>query len=196
MNSITTAVAQSSSAMAQSASLPVAVPINGLHHFAYRCRDAEETRHFYEDVLGLPLFHYIRADIVPSTGEFCPYVHIFFRMTDGSCLAFFDLGDNQLPEPSPNTPAWVNHIALRVDTIAELEAMKARIQAQGIDVLGVTDHRVFQSIYFFDPNGIRLELCAQLASDAQMNDEKKGIHQKIADWSKEKAERLAIATKN
>jgi glyoxylase I family protein len=175
----------------QSATISAAVPINGLHHFAYRCRDAEETRHFYEDILGLPLFHYIRADIVPSTGEYCPYVHIFFRMTDGSCLAFFDLGDNQLSAPSPNTPAWVNHIALRVDTVAQLESMKARIEAHGIEVLGVTDHRVFKSIYFFDPNGIRLELCAQLASESQMMREQQGIHEKIAAWSKEKAERLA-----
>lgn len=180
-----------STPVGQTAALPGAVPINGLHHFAYRCRDAEETRHFYEDILGLPLFHYIQADHVPSTGEYCPYVHIFFRMTDGSCLAFFDLGDNQVSEPSPNTPAWVNHIALRVDTIAQLEAMKTRIEGHGIEVIGVTDHRVFRSIYFFDPNGIRLELCAQLASEAQMLSEKKGIHEKITAWSKRKAELLA-----
>lgn len=178
-------------AVGQSAAIPAAAPINGLHHFAYRCRDAEETRHFYEDILGLPLFHYIRADVVPSTGEYCPYVHIFFRMTDGGCLAFFDLGDNQACAPSPNTPAWVNHIALRVDTVAQLESMKARIEAHGIEVLGVTDHRVFKSIYFFDPNGIRLELCAQLAPDAQMMREQQGIHEKVAAWSKEKAERMA-----
>jgi glyoxylase I family protein len=175
----------------QAAALPAPVPINGLHHFAYRCRDAEETRHFYEDILGLPLFHYIRSDVVPSTGEHCPYVHIFFRMTDGSCLAFFDLGDNVVPEPSANTPRWVNHIALRVDSVEQLEAMKSRLQGHGIDVLGVTDHRVFKSIYFFDPNGIRLELCAQLASLPQMFDEQKGVREKLDAWTKEKAARLA-----
>ena len=174
--------------------IPAAVPMNGLHHFAYRCRDAEETRHFYEDILGLPLFHYIRADNVPSTGEYCPYVHIFFRMTDGSCLAFFDLGDNVAAESSPNTPQWVNHIALRVDTVEQLEAMKTRLQAHGIDVLGVTDHRVFKSIYFFDPNGIRLELCAQLAPLEQMFEEQKGIRQKLDAWSAEKAQKLAAKT--
>ncbi|HYD95186.1 MAG TPA: VOC family protein [Noviherbaspirillum sp.] len=172
------------------ADMPAAVPINGLHHFAWRCRDAEETRRFYEDILGLPLFHYIRKDVVPSTGEYCPYVHIFFRMTDGSCLAFFDLGDDVAPAPSPNTPGWVNHIALAVDTVEQLEAMKARLEAHGVEVLGVTDHRVFKSIYFFDPNGIRLELCAQLASDAQMAGEQKGIHEKLAAWTREKAARL------
>jgi glyoxylase I family protein len=183
---------QAATPIGQIAALPAAVPVNGLHHFAYRCRDAEETRRFYEDILGLPLFHYIRADVVPSTGEYCPYVHIFFRMTDGSCLAFFDLGDDELAQPSPNTPAWVNHIALRVDTVEQLEAMKARIRAHGIEVLGVTDHRVFKSIYFFDPNGIRLELCAQLAPESQMNAEQKGIHEKLAAWTREKTERLAL----
>src|SRR5258708_3335129 len=54
--------------------------IKSLHHFAWRCRDAEETRHFYEDLLELPLVHLIKSDHVPSTGEFCPYVHIFFQM--------------------------------------------------------------------------------------------------------------------
>lgn len=171
--------------------VPPPVPINGLHHFAYRCRDAEETRRFYEDVLGLPLFHYIRSDIVPSTGEYCPYVHIFFRMTDGSCLAFFDLGDNLAPAPSANTPAWVNHIALRVASVEQLHAMKTRLEAHGVEVLGVTDHRVFKSIYFFDPNGIRLELCAQLAPEEQMASEQQGIHGRLAAWTKEKAERLA-----
>jgi catechol 2,3-dioxygenase-like lactoylglutathione lyase family enzyme len=130
-----------------------AVPIHGLHHFAYRCRDAEETRAFYEDLLGLPLVHVIRAENVPSTGEYCPYVHIFFEMKDGSYLAFFDLGDNVKSEPSPNTPSWVNHIALRVDSIEELEYMKQRLHEAGIQVLGLTDHHIIQSLYFFDPNG-------------------------------------------
>jgi glyoxylase I family protein len=96
-----------------------------------------------------------------------------------------------VPAPSANTPAWVNHIALRVDSVEQLEAMKTRLEAHRIEVLGVTDHRVFKSIYFFDPNGIRLELCAQLASDKQMSSEQQGIHEKLAAWSKEKAERLA-----
>jgi len=174
----------------QVANIPAAVPVNGLHHLAYRCRDAEETRRFYEDILGLPLFHYIRNDIVPSTGEYCPYVHIFFRMTDGSCIAFFDLGDDVMPAPSPNTPAWVNHVAFKVDSVEQLEAMKARLEKYGIDVLGVTDHRIFKSIYFFDPNGVRLELCAQLAPETQMVHEQQGIREKLLAWTAEKAERL------
>ncbi|MDF3036664.1 MAG: hypothetical protein K0S28_1938 [Paucimonas sp.] len=173
----------------QAADIPAPAAIGGLHHFAYRCRDAEETRHFYEDILGLPLFHTIRNDVVPSTGEYCPYMHIFFRMNDDSCIAFFDLGDNQACQPSPNTPAWVNHIALHVESVAQLEAMKARLEAHGISVLGVTDHRIFKSIYFFDPNGLRLELCAQVAPAAQMQKEQQSARDQVDAWSREKAER-------
>jgi glyoxylase I family protein len=104
-----------------SAAVPAPPPIQQLHHYAYRARDAEETRHFYEDILGLPMYHIIQSDHVPSTGEYCPYTHFFFRLQDGSFIAFFDLGDDEAALPSPNTPQWVNHIAFRVNHIAELE---------------------------------------------------------------------------
>lgn len=166
--------------------LPAPPPIQQLHHYAYRARDAEETRHFYEDILGLPLYHIIQSDHVPSTGEYCPYTHFFFRLQDGSFIAFFDLGDDQAAEPSPNTPLWVNHVAFRVNSIAELDSMKARLQAHGIEVLGVTDHHVFKSIYFFDPNGIRLELSAQVADEFEMLEESKVAHSRLKEWNARK----------
>lgn len=166
---------------------PAPVPVKGLHHFAWRCRDAEETRTFYEDILGLPLTHIIRADNVPSTGERCPYVHLFFRFTDGSHIAFFDLGDDTASEPSPNTPAWVNHIAFEVGSEAELLAAKARLEAAGIEVLGVTDHHFVHSIYFFDPNGIRLELTRRLDPPEYMAAKEASAHAELAAWTKEKA---------
>ena len=169
------------------------VPILGLHHYAYRCRDCEETRAFYEGVLGLPLVHVIRADVVPSTGERCPYVHVFFRMADGSHLAFFDLGDNVAAEPSPNTPAWVNHIALRVDSVAALRAAKARLQAAGVEVLGITDHDIIESIYFFDPNGIRLELTVPTASAETTARHAQEAHAAVEAWTREKRARLGTS---
>ncbi len=150
-----------------SASTP---PIYGLHHFAYRCRDAEETRHFYEDILGMPLVFTVYHDRVPSTGEYHPYVHIFFEMADGSCLAFFDLMDGTGATPDPNTPVWVNHLAVQVDSTAALETMKRRLEDNGIEVLGPIDHKIFDSIYFFDPNGIRLELVHHTASRKTMKE--------------------------
>ncbi len=171
---------------APTATLPAPAAIQQLHHNAYKARDAEETRHFYEDILGLPLYHIIQSDYVPSTGEYCPYTHFFFRLQDGSFIAFFDLGDDVKPEPSPNTPLWVNHIAFRVNTVQELEDTKARLQAHGVEVLGVTDHHIFKSIYFFDPNGIRLELAAQVANEEQMAKDSTVAHGRLKEWTARK----------
>ena len=171
---------------APTATLPAPAAIQQLHHYAYKARDAEETRHFYEDILGLPLYHIIQSDYVPSTGEYCPYTHFFFRLQDGSFIAFFDLGDDVKPEPSPNTPLWVNHIAFRVNTMQELEDTKARLQAHGVEVLGVTDHHIFKSIYFFDPNGIRLELAAQVANEEQMAKDSTVAHGRLKEWTARK----------
>ena len=171
---------------APTATLPAPAAIQQLHHYAYKARDAEETRHFYEDILGPPLYHIIQSDYVPSTGEYCPYTHFFFRLQDGSFIAFFDLGDDVKPEPSPNTPLWVNHIAFRVNTVQELEDTKARLQAHGVEVLGVTDHHIFKSIYFFDPNGIRLELAAQVANEEQMAKDSTVAHGRLKEWTARK----------
>ena len=164
------------------ASRPLA--IQGLHHFAWRCRDAERTRRFYEDLLGLPLVHVIRADHVPSTGEYCPYVHIFFRLGDGSHIAFFDLGDGIAAAPSPNTPAWVNHLALRVESLEMLEVARQRLLAAGVEVLGPTDHHIIQSIYFFDPNGLRLELTVPTVPEAEMQRLATLAHADLAAWTR------------
>jgi len=164
-------------------------PIHRLHHFAWRCRDAEETRAFYEDLLGLPLTHLIRAETVPSTGEHCPYVHLFFGLEDGSSIAFFDLGDSQAALPSPNTPAWVNHLALKVGSPESLDRAKDRLEAAGIDVLGVTDHGFVRSIYFFDPNGIRLELTADMAEGKVSDSDRSTARAKLDAWITEKAGR-------
>ena len=135
---------------------------------------------------GLPLYHIIQSDHVPSTGEYCPYTHFFFRLQDGSFIAFFDLGNDEAAQPSPNTPAWVNHISFRVDSQQALRDMKARLEAHGVEVLGITDHHIFHSIYFFDPNGVRLELTAQLADEFQMLQESKTAHARLAEWTARK----------
>jgi glyoxylase I family protein len=170
--------------------------IQKLNHFAWRCRDAEETRHFYEDLLGLPLAHVIRLDHVPSTGEYCPYTHIFFEMADGSYIAFFDLGDGQAADPSPNTPAWVNHIALQVPDEAALLVAKKRLTQAGTKVIGITDHGIIRSIYFFDPNGFRVELTRWCVDDAYMAREKAEARQKLDDWTRDKRSRTAATRPN
>ncbi len=163
-------------------------PVLRLHHFAWRCKDAEETRVFYEDVLGMPLSHIIRADNVPSTGEHCPYVHLFFKMADNSFIAFFDLGDDEKAEPSPNTPAWVNHFAMKVGSLEVLERFKKRLENAGVEVLGITDHGFVRSIYFFDPNGIRLEFSVDMEDENVSQAAIDKAHVQLAAWVKEKAQ--------
>jgi catechol 2,3-dioxygenase-like lactoylglutathione lyase family enzyme len=157
--------------------------IKGLHHYAYRCRNAEETRSFYEDLLGLPLAHVIKADTVPSTGAADPYVHLFFEFGDGSYIAFFDLGDETACIPDPETPSWVNHFAMQVDTVAEVEDWKRRLEKAGLDVVGVTDHGFVKSIYFFDPNGVRLEITAEVIGEAERQKFRDKAHAALREWT-------------
>jgi lactoylglutathione lyase len=100
----------------------------------------------------------IAEDQVPSTKAPDPYMHIFLDAGGGNVLAFFELPNSPAMGRDDNTPAWVQHIALEVDSMDELLATKARLQAADIEVIGPTDHTLFHSIYFFDPNGHRLEL--------------------------------------
>jgi hypothetical protein len=136
--------------------------------------------------------HVIRSDVVPSTGEHCPYVHIFFRMADGSHLAFFDLGDDVAAAPSPNTPSWVNHIALRVDSLdAPARRQGPARGGRASRCVGITDHHIIESIYFFDPNGIRLELTVPTASAETTARHEQEAHAAVEAWTKEKRARLA-----
>jgi catechol 2,3-dioxygenase-like lactoylglutathione lyase family enzyme len=168
--------------------------IRGLYHYAYPCRDAEETRRFYEDLLGLPLVNFMQADRVPSTGERMPYAHMFFAMGDGSYIAFFDLGRNEMPQPSPNTPDWVQHFAMEVGSVEEVLAIGKRLEAGGIEVKGLVDHDFIQSIYFFDPNGLRLEVTARTERPGVLDAAAKTAHEALRAWTKAKAERLQGAS--
>ncbi|MCW5260574.1 VOC family protein [Verminephrobacter eiseniae] len=185
-------ISHSLSNQLQEFTMPGFVPVRGLHHFAYRCRDAEETRQFYEGILGLPLVHVVRAEEVPSTGEYCPYMHLFFEMKDGSCVAFFDLDDDTVPLPSPNTPIWAQHLALRVDSVTAVEEAKRKLEQAGVKVLGPVDHDGFVcSIYFFDPNGVRLELTTDTADSAEMARYRREARPGCDAWTLEKSLRRA-----
>ena len=157
--------------------------IVGLHHYAYKCRNAEETRSFYEDLLGLPLAHVIKAEKVPSTGALDPYVHLFFEFKNGSYIAFFDLGDETPCVADPQTPSWVNHFAMQVDTEAEVEKWKHRLENAGIEVVGVTDHEFVKSIYFFDPNGLRLEITCEVIGEAERQTHRGAAHAALKSWT-------------
>ena len=164
----------------------VAPSLKRIHHVAYRCRDAKETVEFYGRVLGMDFKLAIAEDHVPSTGEYDPYMHIFLDAGMGNVLAFFELPQQPEMDRDRNTPAWVQHIAFEVETMDDLLAAKARAEAEGLDVLGPTNHGIFKSIYFFDPNGHRLELACNTGTDEQMAELKRVAPDMLEEWSRTK----------
>lgn len=138
--------------------------VKKIHHAAYRCKDALETARWYERHLKMPLMLSIAEDVVPSTGEPDPYMHIFLDAGMGNVLAFFELPTRPEMGRDQNTPVWTQHLALEVESMDILNATKARLVSEGIAVIGPVDHALFHSIYFFDPSGHRLELATTTGS--------------------------------
>ena len=123
---------------------------------------------------------------MPSTGAYDPYMHVFLDCGGGNVLAFFELPNQPAMGRDPNTPAWVQHIAFEVADEAELLAAKAHVEAQGVDVLGPTWHGIFKSIYFFDPNGHRLELACNIGTPDQLAALKAVAPAMLAEWAETK----------
>ena len=134
--------------------------IQHIHHVAYRCKDAKETVEWYGKHLDMKFVLAIAENEVPSTKAPDPYMHVFLDAGNGNILAFFELPTRPDMGRDENTPAWVQHLALKVDSLDTLVKTKERLEASGIDVLVPTEHTIFKSIYFFDPNGHRIELAA------------------------------------
>jgi catechol 2,3-dioxygenase-like lactoylglutathione lyase family enzyme len=134
--------------------------IKKIHHVAYRCKDAKQTVLWYQEHLGMDFVLAIAEDNVPSTGAPDPYMHVFLDAGAGNVLAFFEIPNSPPMGRDSNTPEWVQHIAFEVESEQVLADTKARLEANGVEVLGPTNHTIFKSIYFFDPNGHRLELAA------------------------------------
>ncbi len=160
--------------------------LSKIHHVAYRCRDAKQTVEFYNRVLGMDYLSAFSEDHVPSTGEYDPYMHVFLDAGGGNVLAFFELPKQPEMTRDLNTPEWVQHIAFEVSDLKTLLAAKAHIEAQGISVLGPTFHGIFRSIYFFDPNGHRLELACNIGTPDQHAELKRVAPLMLDEWNETK----------
>lgn len=160
--------------------------ITRIHHVAYRCKDAKETVEFYRDLLNMDFQLAIAEDKVPSTGAPDPYMHVFLDAGQGNVLAFFEIPNSPDMGRDENTPAWVQHIAFEVETMDELLEAKSRLEGAGIDVLGPTDHAIFKSIYFFDPNGHRIELATNTAKPGMLEELKRVAPAMLDEWAETK----------
>jgi catechol 2,3-dioxygenase-like lactoylglutathione lyase family enzyme len=158
--------------------------IKGLHHNAYRCRDSEETRQFYEDFLGLPLAGTLWIAQTKS-GRQTDVLHTFYRLDDGSFLAFFEAPDMHFDfKPQHDFDL---HIALEVERTV-LAPMMTKGREAGLEVRGISDHHFADSIYFRDPNGYVIELTAkQPGHDAHMDPAVNGAREKLDHWQAAKA---------
>jgi catechol 2,3-dioxygenase-like lactoylglutathione lyase family enzyme len=149
-------------------------------------RDTAATTDFYTRVLGMELVNAVLDDSIPSTGEPIPYFHSFFRMSDGSTVAFFEAPELPPLEPPPH-PAYdtFRHLALQVESVDVVDRWHDWLSANGIEVLGPVDHKIIYSIYFHDPNGVRLEITTPTST--VWNDNGEAARASLADWESVKA---------
>lgn len=161
-----------------------------LNHAAWITHDVDGTADFYMRVMGMELAHTVVDDRIPSTGDPVPYFHIFFRMGDGSTIAFFDAPGvpERLPPPHPAYGVF-DHIALTAKDMAEVDRWFAWLTKNGIDVVGPVDHNgLIYSIYFYDPNGLRLEITTP--TDPEWNRHTAAGKEALAWWSKGRREAI------
>lgn len=155
------------------------INIEGLNHAAYRCRNSEDTRQFYEDFLGLPLVDALAIGTT-ATGRKANVLHTFFAMADGSCIAFFEAPDE--PFEFKTQQDFDLHIALTVDQDT-LHTMFEKGKAEGIETRGISDHGFMESIYFRDPNGYVIELTAKRDNHGEaMDPASNGARAKLDAW--------------
>lgn len=158
--------------------------IKRLHHAAYRCRDSEETRRFYEDFLGLPLAH-TTPITTTQTGRCANVLHTFYQLDDGSCLAFFEAPG--MPFEFKDQHDFDLHIAIEVGA-ADLQAMFEKGKALGIETRGISDHEFCRSIYFRDPNGYVIELSTREPGfDEAMDPRRSRARAMLDEWQAAKA---------
>lgn len=157
-----------------------------LHHVVYRCRDAARTAEFYKNVMGLPLAAALSQSWVPTLQRHIPHNHLFFRMSDGSYMAFFDiLGDEDPVRVMEDE--WAQHIALEV-TEPEAKEIVARLDAQGIPYVGPEAHGgLITSWYFRDPDGHKLEITIRTGRDDLWERLAESAENDLADWMSRKA---------
>jgi len=164
--------------------------LGNVHHAAYRCRDAAQTRWFYEDVLGLPLSVALVFDHISGTDVERDYMHLFFQLGDGSFLAFFDEPDRATPEQFERKDSFDVHIALEAESYEAMLAWQEHINKSGKSCLGPVDHGFVRSVYMYDPNGIQVEITSRAPNYEEILAEEGSIVEEVMrDWTAKTRER-------
>ncbi len=164
-----------------------------LSHAAFVTHDTAATADFFTRLLGMELVNAVLDDAIPSTGEPVPYFHSFFRMSDGSTIAFFEAPE--LPRrAAPPHPAYdtFEHFAMQVESRQKVDEWHAWLTANGVEVLGPVDHKIIYSIYFREPGGLRLEITTPLSP--VWNDDAAAAAASLAEWNQLKADAAGSGT--
>ena len=160
------------------------IPINNIHHVAFRCRDAEQTRWFYEDVLGLKLAAAMSFDNLSGTDKKIEYMHIFFELVDGNYIAFFDDPYNAPEDFFVDMNGFDSHVAVEVKSMEHLKAIESKLDFIDWDSF-IINHEFVTSLYIFDPNGIQLEFTTRASEhDKIMAEDAAKAHQEIKAWTR------------
>lgn len=147
------------------AGIPVVHPeirVRQLFHHAFRAKDSAATRHFYEDILGMPLIATFVETTDPVRNVPTNYIHTYYGTGDGGALAFFQFAEGN---DSPNGYQPINpfdqHIALYMDSLESLREVQARLEAERVAIMEI-DHGYCYSLYIHDPNGLQVELAVDV----------------------------------
>ncbi len=161
------------------------MPLDHIHHAAYRCRDARQTRWFWEEVLGFELTMALAFETDPATGLPYEYMHLFFRMGDGNLVAFFDAPDDAGEEMFAPAGGYDLHVAFECESEAELSAWQERLGVMGVPCGDPIDHGFIRSLYMYDPNGLQVEITAKTSEYAStVASERAQVEEMMEAWTK------------
>jgi glyoxylase I family protein len=155
--------------------------VRRIHHQAYACWDSEETRHFYEDILRMPLVAAIMLED-PLRTDGSMYCHTFFEIADGSVLEFFERTSLFHPKDFAARSGFHRNVALEVGGNAMVRQFKRKLDAAGVSNV-LTDHGVPLTLRCNDPNGLILEIMANIpASLAPAHTSRASAHADLQQW--------------
>jgi len=156
-----------------------------IHHLAFLCRDAEQTRWFYEEVMGFKLVAALDFESSPGSGEPLEYMHLFFEMGNGDHIAFFDIPDDLQESDFNLESGFKKHVAFEASSMEELNRWKDHLNKEIGNVSDPINHEFVHSIYFYDPNGINLEItCRDKSYENIMKKDSLEAHDNIENWTK------------
>lgn len=141
---------------------------NGVHHLAISTANMKKQLEFFCDVLGAELKALYWMHGVENAK------HGFVKLGDSSYVAFVETPDNAKiaseigvshagSAAGPSAPGTMQHVALNVDTLEDLLALRDRIRSRGVNVFGPIDHGMCQSMYFAGPENLSLEVATSAA---------------------------------